>query len=64
MTFSREDRAAIGRLTDAVNALTAAIKEGSKQLKAQTRVEMQRIQVLTELLEAKRVKQPARKKAR
>jgi hypothetical protein len=63
MTLSKADRAAIERLTDALNALTAAIKEGTKQLKASRRFEMQSIKLLTECLGVKPKKQPARTKA-
>lgn len=63
MTFSKEDRAAIGRLIDAVNALTAAVRERAKQLKASSRAEMQSIRLLTEVLEVKPRRQPERTKA-
>jgi hypothetical protein len=63
MTFNKQDRAAIERLTDAVNALTAAIKERTKQLKAAGRVETRSIKLLTELLEVRPKEQPARTKA-
>jgi hypothetical protein len=63
MTFSKEDRAVIERLTAAVDALAAAIKERTKQLEAENRVERQNIKLLKELLEVKRMKRPARTKA-
>jgi hypothetical protein len=63
MTFSKADRVTIERLIAALDALAAAQKERTKQLKASSRVEMKRIRMLTELLEPKPRKQPARRKA-
>jgi len=57
------DWAAIDRLTDAINALTAAIKERNERLEETSRVDRRSVKLLTDLLGVRPKRKPARKRA-